>query len=892
MSVALGSAYGEIRIGTGDAERNVTSLADSMRNVGTRMSLAISAPLAIIGKTGLQAAGNFEQSMNVVQVVTGATAEAMAAMQAKALQLGKDTSFSANEAAEGMLELAKAGMTAEQTIASIGGVLDLAAAGNLSVAQSAEITANALNAFQLPAEDAARVADLLAAAANSSSIEVTDMAQAFQMSSAVFASNKQSIDDLATAIAILGNNGLKGSDAGTSLKTMLMRLAAPTKEARGEMAALGVEVYNADGSMRGFDDIVKQLQTSTAGLSDAQRNAAFTTIFGADAIRAANILVDAGAESWDTMSASVNEAGAAQKVAEARMKGLNGAIDYIKGTIESTLVSAFLPLTDALGGMIRWVADLIAKFAELPQPVINAALAFVAVLAAAGPILVALPAIGAVLGALLSPIGLVVLAVAGLAAAWAGNFGGIQEKTAAVIAALQPAFDRLKQYLDMIKGGDWGGLTKAVFSDVNSMLQKAAATISAFDWSAWIAGVLQWADYITTIAWDAFIAALAWTSDIVGSVDWAGFIATLGDWSLFVGQLLWDGFLAFLKWEAFILKLEWSAFVTALAWTSDIIGKVDWPEFIEALRAWGDYIEALSWSAFVSALTWGAEYIQSLDWAGFVATLSDWGQWIASLDWTKIITTAIDWALWIPALQWNFFVKVLDFTTYVYALVWSEFISQIDWGAWISGMLAWGDHVSEFDWGEWVSGVLDWSAYIVAFTWDSFVSKLDWPVIAEFAWNEWIVDFEWPTLPTFSWGSWISSFRWPTVTWPGWSSWISSFTWPSLPTFNWGDFISSFSWPSFPSIPSDWWKFGLGGGGAGKNAMGTHFWEGGLTWVGERGPELIDLPRGARVYDATSSAQMTAGAAMTIENHYHIYNDLDVEVVTRQVMDTMRRYAR
>lgn len=448
----LGSAFGEIRIGTGQAEKSVTNLANSLRDVGTKMSLGISAPLAAIGAAGIKSAAAFSQTMAVVKSVSGATAEQMAQMSAKALQLGKDTSFSAGEAANGLLELAKAGMSSEAALASIGGVLDLAAAGNLSVASAAEITANALNAFQLPAEQAVRVADLLAASANASSIEVTDMAQAFNMSASVFASNKQSVEDLSTAIAIMGNNGIKGSDAGTSLKTMLMRLTAPTDTAAKAIDKLGLRVYNTDGSMRGFEDIVKDLAASTAHLSDEQRNQAFATIFGADAIRAANILVGAGAEEWDNMERAVTKAGAAQEVAGARMKGLAGAIEYIKGTIDSTLTAAFLPLDQALGDMVRWIADLIGKFGDLPQPVINAALAFGAVMAAAGPLLVALPLLGGVLAALLSSIGLVVVAAAGLAAAWAADWGGIQEKTRAAVGVIT---ELIRNLWTGITTGDW-----------------------------------------------------------------------------------------------------------------------------------------------------------------------------------------------------------------------------------------------------------------------------------------------------------------------------------------------------------------------------------------------------------------------------------------------------
>lgn len=437
--IQLGSAYGEIQIGTGEAERSVASLASTLRGVGTTMSLAISAPLMAVAGAGIAAAGSFEQSMNQVQVVSGATAESMVALQDEALRLGRDTSFSAGEAAEGMLELAKAGMSTEEVMASISGTLDLAAAGGLSVAQAAEISANALNTFNLDASEAGRVADLLSAAANSSSVEVTDMAQAMTMAGAVFASNKVPIEDLSTAIAILGNNGIKGSDAGTSLKTMLMRLTAPTKEAAGAMRDLGIEVYNSDGSMRSFDDILAQLESSTAGLTDAQRNQALTTIFGADAIRAANILIKEGSDEFDRMKESVTAAGAAQEMADARMKGFAGAIDYLKGTIESTLIEAFLPFLDGMGNMLRQTADLIAQFGSVPEPVRNAALAFAAVLAVAGPVMLAISGIATVLGALLSPVGLIIIGVAALAAAWSSNFMGIQDATAAAWAVIQPA---------------------------------------------------------------------------------------------------------------------------------------------------------------------------------------------------------------------------------------------------------------------------------------------------------------------------------------------------------------------------------------------------------------------------------------------------------------------
>lgn len=445
--IQLGSAYGSIEIGTGGAERSVSSLADSMRRVGQSMSLAVTAPLLAIAGAGLKAAAGFETSLNTIQVVSNATAAQMEAMSGVAIKLGSDTVFSAGEAAQGMLELAKAGLTAQQSMEAIGGVLDLAAAGSIEVARAAEITANALNAFGLPASEAARVADLLAAAANASSAEMTDLAQGLQQAGFIFNAAGQGVDDLAASLAILTNVGLTGSDAGTALKNAFTRIINPTKEATAVMNEIGVSFFDASGNMKGLADIIDDLNVGLAGMTQEQRLAALSTIFLSDGAKALIPLLDVGKDGFLAMKDAVNEAGAAQKVADARMKGLAGAIEYAKGTIESALISAFLPLTEGLGNMIRSAADLIGKFGDLPEPIRNAALAFAAVMAAVGPLLLALPMIGAVLAALLSPIGLIGLAVAGLAAAWAADFGGIREKTAAAIEGMQPEFDKMKAWL-------------------------------------------------------------------------------------------------------------------------------------------------------------------------------------------------------------------------------------------------------------------------------------------------------------------------------------------------------------------------------------------------------------------------------------------------------------
>jgi TP901 family phage tail tape measure protein len=439
MNVKLAMDARDFEGSIGRVQQQAESLSKRMGSMGAAMSLGITAPLMGVAGAALKSAGDFEASMNVLQSVSGATAGDMAALQQQALELGASTSFSAGEAAEAMLELGKAGMGATDIMGAMPGVLSLAAAGNMDVGTAAGIAANAVNTFNLAATETTGVANMLAAAANASSADVSDLAAGMQMAGAVFASNSQSLSDLTTAMSLMANAGIAGSDAGTSLKTMMMRLAAPTTEAAAAMTALSLNVYNLDGSMRPFQDVVADLGTATAGLSDAQRNAALNTIFGADAIRAANILVGAGAEGWVSMEAAVNQAGAAQEAANARMKGLQGALETVRGAVESLLISLSMRFLPALTGVAMGLANLISGFGTLSPELQNAALAFGAVMAAAGPLMLAISGIGAALGFLLSPIGLIVIAVAGLAAAWSTNFMGIQDITMGFVAQIGPA---------------------------------------------------------------------------------------------------------------------------------------------------------------------------------------------------------------------------------------------------------------------------------------------------------------------------------------------------------------------------------------------------------------------------------------------------------------------
>ena len=674
LDVKLGMDDSGFAAGVQRAQAQADSLSKKLGGMGTAMSLAVTAPLVGIAAAAVSSAAGFEQSMNVMGQVTGATGEQMARLQAQALSLGATTSFSAGEAAEAMVELGKAGLAPNEIMGAIAGTMDLAAAGNLGLADAATIAANAMNAFQLPAESVTEVANMLAAAANASSADVSDLAAGMQMAGAVFASNGQSINDLAASMAILANNGIAGSDAGTSLKTMLMRLAAPTDEAAGVMADLGIQVFNADGSMRGFADIVGSLETATAGLSDQQRTMALNTIFGADAIRAATILAEEGADGFADMQKAVTKDGAAAATAGARMKGFGGAMEYLKGSIDSFLINAALPFLDSLSGMVRYVADLITLVGNLPEPVRNVAIGVGAVLAAAGPVLLivskltpAFGMLGTVLGALASPMGLVVAAVGALVAVFATDFMGVRSAVTGMVGNL----------LEMA-GIDLDGVIEGVksFAYYIGLVLEDGDTLN--DWLTHLPPAIQpvakaFGDLVATITGDATIGekiqaiqtdlGALWTS--ITELDWGGaweaFQTWLDDWAKAVADSVqsidWGG-IAAQGGEMFgtlkdtvvgaITSIDWGGGMAAagewLAGLRDtVMGKLTSIDWGGALDTAGDVFAVLS-----ALVVWK---LRRIDWGGMLDQAGDWLAGLSapvvgalqSIDWGGALTTAGDW---------------------------------------------------------------------------------------------------------------------------------------------------------------------------------------------------------------------------------------------------------
>ena len=292
------------------AERGLADLGTKVSGVGSAITTALG-ELLIAAVAGLGAAfvgsvktaADFEKQLSAISAVSGSTASELEGIRAVALQLGKDTSFSASEAAAGMEEMVKAGVSLQDVMGGPGkAALDLAAAGGLSVAESATIASNAMNTFGKSGTDMAHIADVIAGAANASAIDVHDFGFSLSSVGAVAATIGVNFEDTAAAIAVLGQAGLKGSDASTSLKTMLLNLSPSSKTATAAFRELGIitadgsnKFFDAEGKAKSLAEISGILQESLKGLTNEQQINALQTMFGTDAVRAAAIMAKAGA---------------------------------------------------------------------------------------------------------------------------------------------------------------------------------------------------------------------------------------------------------------------------------------------------------------------------------------------------------------------------------------------------------------------------------------------------------------------------------------------------------------------------------------------------------------------------------------------------------------------
>jgi TP901 family phage tail tape measure protein len=323
---------------------------------------------------------DFDSRMAQVSSLSHAGASDMASLTDAALHMGQQIGYSANDVADAEIELVKAGISVKDILGgALSGALTLAAAGQIDVADATEIATIAMTQFGLAGKDIPHVADLLAAGADKALGGVSELGWALKSGGLVAHQFDMSIEDTVGTLALFAQNGLMGEAAGTDLRQMLLKLAAPSKEAQRDLDQLGITVYNSQGKFTGIVSLAGQLQSKMNGLSEAERNAMMAHIFGARSIVGANILYQAGAEGVQGWIDAVNDSGFAAKQAAGKMDSLNGDMKKLQAAWENGMIQMGGTADGFLRPIIQSVTGLINQFDALPEPVKGAVLGFTAV---------------------------------------------------------------------------------------------------------------------------------------------------------------------------------------------------------------------------------------------------------------------------------------------------------------------------------------------------------------------------------------------------------------------------------------------------------------------------------------------------------------------------------
>lgn len=424
-----------------------------------------SAAIAGIGAVSVNVANDFESAMSQAAGALNMPMSQMGELRDLAIKTGQDTIFSAKEAGQAITELAKGGLSeADIKAGALKATMDLAASSGMDLGNAANVTVQAMGAFGLSAEKSAVAANALAGAAAASSTDVEPLTQGLSQVSAQAYNAGWSIQETTAVLGKFADAGIVGSDAGTSLKVMLQRLAAPTSDkAAMKIESLGIKTRDANGHLLGASEMAQELQDKLGGLSEAERDSALQTIFGSDAMRAATVMMNSGSEGLASYIAATNDQEAAQRLANSQMGEGEKAIEEMKGSLETAAITIGSKLAPVITKVAEFITDLVNKFSALPEGVQTA--------------IVVIGAIIAVLGPLLIIIGQMAIGISALTAA----FSALSVPLLPIIAIIAAVIAAIVAIVLVIK--NWGSITEwfgNLWSTICGKIQEITSTVATF----------------------------------------------------------------------------------------------------------------------------------------------------------------------------------------------------------------------------------------------------------------------------------------------------------------------------------------------------------------------------------------------------------------------------
>ena len=516
----------------GQAGEMLEKAGDKIADVGTTLTTHVTVPIAAAGTAAVKTAADFDSAMSKVSAVSGATGDDLQALRDKAREMGAKTKFSASEAADAMNYMAMAGWKTGDMLEGIEGIMNLAAASGEDLATTSDIVTDALTAFGMTADDSAHFADVLAAASSNANTNVSMMGETFKYCAPVAGALVFSCEDTAQAIGLMANSGIKSTQAGTALRTIMNTLAGDVKICGDSIGEVEIATTNADGSMRDLNDILADCRSAFSQLSESEQASAAQALVGKNAMSGFLALMNAAPGDIDKLQNAIATCsdevdgynGVTEKMAAVMQDNLAGQLTILKSQLQELAISFGEILMPAIRSIVSRIQGLIDKFNALSPATKETIVKIALVAAALGPLLVVvgktmvgvsklmkfvsnLPTIiagakaaftsfGAVIGGISAPVVAVIAVVAALVAAfvhlWRTNedfrnkITAIWEQIKSIFSGFcQGIVDRInalgfdfKNITEVIKAV-WDGLCKFLKPIFEGQFQQIANTFKA-----------------------------------------------------------------------------------------------------------------------------------------------------------------------------------------------------------------------------------------------------------------------------------------------------------------------------------------------------------------------------------------------------------------------------
>ena len=538
--------------------KGIQNAGEKITDAGKKMS-TVSAGIVGLGAAAVKTAADFEAGMSEVAAISGASAEELNALTEVAKRLGAETKFSASDAAEGLKYMAMAGWDTSDMLGGLEGVMKLAAASGEDLGSVSDIVTDALTAFGMKAEESGRFADVLAQAASKSNTNVSMMGETFKYVAPVAGAMGYSIEDTATAIGLMANAGIKGTQAGTSLRSILTRLAKPPKAAAEAMEELGLSITNADGSIKPLDVTLLELRQKFSGLTQEEQVQMAANLAGQEAMSGLLAIVNASDEDFAKLSESINNsAGAADQMAATMQDNLSGRVEELKSKVEGIAISfgeTLIPIVERAVEKLGQFADWLSQLDEGQQQMI-----------------VTVGLVVAAIGPLLMVIGQVMQGIGGIISIFPTIKGGFSFLTGTALPAATKALTTVASTIQGAVTSAFSTLTSTTLPGLGQAFSSVASFIVSNPIAAIVAAVV------------ALVATIALKGDEIQALlqkvdDWLqGVFAK--DWTEVFGPVLGGALNIFVDY----IKDMWDSIKRVLDGIIDFIRGVftgDWE------RAWG-----------------------------------------------------------------------------------------------------------------------------------------------------------------------------------------------------------------------------------------------------------------------------------------------------------------